>query len=160
MLVARTLSKAYGLAGIRVGFAIGPKYLIDALQKVRLPFEPNYLAQLASVAALDDDEFLDRTIATNRHSLKLFQEAFDRIGLSYVRTSANFFLLLLPSEDAAATFFEECLNRGLILRHVKGFGIPNGVRINSGTEDETQFAIAIIEEVHRLVDSSGIESPS
>ncbi len=151
MIVTRTLSKAYGLAGLRVGFAVGPEYLIHELYKVRLPFEPNELAQIAAMAALDDDEFLERTVKTNRMSLKVIQSRLDELGIPYVPTAANFIMMVMPSEEFAATFFQECLNRGLIVRHLVSFGIPNGVRINSGTEDETKFAMDIIEDVyHRL----------
>lgn len=148
LLVMRTLSKAYGLAGLRVGFAVGPEYIIHELYKVRLPFEPNTLAQAAAIAALDDKEFLARTVETNAKSLAMFQSGLDRLDIKYVPTTANFLLLLMPSEEFAQMFFQECLNRGLIVRHVVGFGIPEGVRINSGTIDETEFALEVIEEVY------------
>ena len=147
LIVLRTLSKAYGLAGLRLGFGIGPEYLINALYKVKLPFEPNLLAQEAAIAAFDDEEFLRRTVETNKKSLSLMKLKFDNIGIKYLPTSANFFLIILRAEEFAARFNEECLNRGLILRHVKSFGIPNGIRINSGTMEETEFALEIIEEV-------------
>src|SRR5690606_7001041 len=66
LIVLRTMSKSYGLAGIRVGFAFGPKELIDYMYRVKLPFEPNALAQKAAIAALDDNDFIDRTIETNK----------------------------------------------------------------------------------------------
>jgi histidinol-phosphate aminotransferase len=147
LLVLRTLSKAYGLAGIRIGFACGSEYLIKEMYKVKLPFEPNQLAQDAAIAALEDDEFLKKTVELNRQSLSLMKSKFDELGLQYVPTSANFYLLLFPSEEFAAEFNNECLNRGLILRHVNTFGIPNGIRINSGTIEETDFALQILEEV-------------
>lgn len=151
MIVVRTLAKEYGLAGFRVGFAIGPGYLIDVLYKVRLPFEPNLMAQRAAIAALDDDQFLDRTIATNRTSLKILQDALIGLQIRFMPTAANFILMLMPSEQFAEAFFEECLNHGLIVRHVKPFGIPNGIRINTGTEEETRFAVKVMEQVYPLM---------
>lgn len=148
LLVLRTLSKAYGLAGLRVGFAVGPEYIIHEMYKVRLPFEPNTLAQAAAIAALDDKEFLAETVRTNQQSLALLQAGMDRLGIKYVPTTANFLLLIMPSEEFAQAFFQKCLNRGLIVRHVASFGIPEGVRINSGTIDETEFALQVIEEVY------------
>ncbi|MEW6413212.1 MAG: histidinol-phosphate transaminase [Candidatus Zixiibacteriota bacterium] len=148
MVVMRTLSKAYGLGGLRVGFAVGPKHVIDALYKVKLPFEPNILAQKAAIAALDDDDFLRLTVETNRRSLAAMSAKFKQLGIAQVETSANFILMLMPDEQFAADFTAECLNHGLILRHVAGFGIPNGVRINSGTDDETVFALDVIEKVY------------
>lgn len=160
MVVTRTLSKAYGLAGLRVGFAVGPDKIIQALYKVRLPFEPNYLAQQAAIAALDDDEFLKKTVATNKNSLTVMKKTFRALDLPFVDTVANFFLLLMPSEPFAAEFFQECLNNGLIVRHVKPFGIPHGIRINSGTEDETTFAMDIIAKVYpMLLEKHAIQQP-
>jgi histidinol-phosphate aminotransferase len=151
LLVLRTLSKAYGLAGIRIGFAFGKEYLIKEMYKVKLPFEPNQLAQEAAIAALDDDEFLKRTIELNKQSLGMMTKKFVEIGIDHVPTSTNFYLLLFPNEEFTAEFNNECLNRGLILRHVNTFGIPNGIRINSGTVEETDFALKVTEEVYNLM---------
>jgi histidinol-phosphate aminotransferase len=150
LIVMRTLSKAYGLAGLRAGYAVGPEELIKNIYKVKLPFEPNSLAQAAAIASLEDDDFIFKTKEINNISLSIMQKTFDEIGLKYIPTSANFFLLLFTSEKAAAVFNEECLNYGLILRHVKAFGIANGIRINSGTVEETKFAMDVI----RMVSSS------
>lgn len=146
-IVIRTLSKAYGLGGLRVGFAAGPEDLITALTKVKLPFEPNHLAQVAGAAALKDYDFLKLTLETNRRSLARFEEAFNELALKYVPTYCNSLLLVFRSEEQAEWFFNECLERGLIVRHVKSFGIPEGIRINSGTAEETEFAIDVIRDV-------------
>jgi histidinol-phosphate aminotransferase len=151
LLVLRTLSKAYGLAGIRIGFAFGKEYLIREMYKVKLPFEPNQLAQDAAIAALKDDDFLKKTVELNKHSLEILRKKFDELGIDYIPTFANFYLLLFPNEEFTTEFNNECLNRGLILRHVNTFGIPNGIRINSGTIEETDFALQVIEEVYNLV---------
>jgi histidinol-phosphate aminotransferase len=148
LIVLRTLSKAYGLAGLRIGFAFGPEYLIKELYKVKLPFEPNYLAQEAAVSAFEDEDFLKRTIELNKKSLDSMIKKFNELGIDQVPTSANFVLLVFPSEEFTFDFNEECLNRGLIVRHVKSFGIPNGIRINSGTMEETDFALNIISEIY------------
>ena len=79
---------------------------------------------------------------------KKMMTKFDEIGIKYVSTSANFLLLLMPSEEFAKEFDKECLNNGLILRYTGPFGIPNGIRINSSTDDETDFALKIIEKVY------------
>lgn len=155
LIVTRTLSKVYGLAGLRVGCAVGPEELIQELYKVKLTFEPNRYAQIAAMAALDDIDFLQETIETNARSLSRMAETFKRLGIRFVPSAANFLMLVLPSEEKAARFFTECLNRGLIVRHVNSFGVPNGVRINSGTDDETDFALGVIEEVYPLVVDTG-----
>lgn len=151
MIILRTLSKAYGLAGLRIGFAVGPEVLIQELYKVKLPFEPNHLAQEAAITALDDEEFLKMTVELNEASLNKMKQKFKELGIEQVPTAANFSMLIFPSEEFAADFNNECLNRGLILRHVNTFGIPNGVRINSGTEVETDFALDVISEVYPIL---------
>ncbi len=151
MVVTRTLSKAYGLGGLRVGFAVGPDEAINALYKVKLPFEPNLLAQVGAIAALDDDEFLARTVKLNEESLKIMVERFNKIGLTQVPTFANFIMLVMPDVQFTDDFYLECLNRGLIIRPLAAFGIPSGIRINSGTIDETKFALDVIEEVYALL---------
>lgn len=151
MVVTRTLSKAYGLGGLRVGFAVGPDEVIESLYKVKLPFEPNLLAQRGAIAALDDDEFLLKTKELNKTSLAILKDGFEKIGITQVPTSANFILTLMPNEKFAKEFTDECMNRGLILRHVNTFGIPSGVRINSGTLEETDFALEIIEKVYKTL---------
>lgn len=147
VLVTRTFSKAYGLGGLRVGFAAGPEALIQALYKIKLPFEPNYLAQMGAMGALKDDAFLEKTVKLNRESLDQMRHDLRGLGIEFVESYANFLLLLFKDEAFAARFTENCMNRGLILRHVKAFGVPNGVRINSGTIEETDFAMEIIKDV-------------
>ena len=157
LVILRTLSKSYGLAGLRIGFAAGPADLIKELYKVRLPFEPNILAQWAAIASLSDDEFIHKTVMTNRESLELMEQKFKELEIDYIPTSANFLLLLFPDKDYAEKFNAECLNRGLILRYLDSFGIENGVRINSGTKEETDFALNIISEVQNLLKQKNLK---
>jgi len=147
LMVLRTFSKDYGLAGLRIGAGFGDPRLIQALYKVKLPFEPNMLAQAGAIAALGDVDFLRQTADLNRWSLNRFREAFDSLGIRYTRSVGNFLMLIFPDSDTASRFNNDCLEKGLILRHTGSFGVPNGVRINSGTEDETEFAIKVITEV-------------
>ncbi len=109
LIVLRTLSKAYGLAGIRLGFAVAQEYLIKEMYKVKLPFEPNALAQEAAIAALQDDEFLERTVSQNKKSLDALKKKFDELFIAYVPTAANFYMLVFPTEEFAVDFNEECL---------------------------------------------------
>ncbi len=147
LIVTRTFSKDYGLAGLRVGYAVGPEPLIHELYKVKLPFEPSHPAQSAAVAALADAEFVNKTIQLNQLSMKQLMDGFDSLGIRYLPSYTNFLLLLFESEKQAATLSAECLNRGLILRHTKLFGAPCGVRINSGTLADGEFALQVIGEV-------------
>ena len=159
LIVTRTFSKAYGLAALRVGFAVAPPAIIREIYKVKLPFEPNYPAQIAAQAALADDDFLKKTVDTNRKSLISLKACFDKLGIKHIQTAANFILMLFPSEEFATEFNEQCLQHGLIVRHVKSFGIPEAIRINSGTENETEFAVTVIENVYeKLSERFGIEN--
>ena len=148
LIVTRTLSKTYGLAGLRVGFAWGPEVLIQNMYKVKLPFEPSYLAQVAVAAALHDNAFVQETVATNQRNLPKLLHTLDQLGIEHTQPTANFFMMILPTEELAAQFCSDCLDQGLIIRHVKAFGIPNGIRINSGTNEETDFACEVIKKVH------------
>ena len=158
LIVTRSLSKVYGLAGLRIGFAVGPEYLIDALYRVKLPFEPNLPAQVAALAALDDNEFLRQAIEANTRSLARFTACFDRLHIRYVDTVACFVLMLLPTENQVQPFFERCLDHGLIVRPVGPFGIANGIRISSGNEDDTEFAIDVIEKVWQEIMDQPVRS--
>jgi len=149
VLVARSFSKDYGLAGFRIGMTVGPADLIAQLRKVKMTFEPSYPAQVAALAALDDDEHIARTLETNRRSLEQMRRRFDELEISYLRTYANFLLLIFETDAFATRFASECLERGLILRHVASFGLPHCVRINSGTEAETAIALDVIDSTYK-----------
>ncbi len=149
MIVLRTFSKSHGLAGLRIGFAVGPEDLITTLYKVKFPFEPNILAQAAATAAIKDDEFVKEVVEINKISLKMMMEKFDELGIKYVDPTANFIMILLDSEDLAAEFAKECMQYGIIVRHVNSFGVPNGVRINSATVGQTEYVIDMFEKVYK-----------
>lgn len=147
LITMRTFSKVYGLAGLRVGYAIGHEKIIAQIYKVKMPFEPNRLGQFAACAALGDDEFVEQTVELNQNMLTKMCSFFDSIKLPYVKSWANFVLLIMPSRDFALNFHNACLEKGLILRHVEPFGISNGIRVTTGMQDDTFFALNIIEEV-------------
>ncbi len=151
LIVLRTFSKAYGLAGLRIGIAFGHPAVIRELYKVKLPFEPNFLAQQAAIASLADDEFIKKTVELNTRSLHLLEETTDMLGLRRTVSAANFFMILFDDTESALEFNEECLSNGLILRPLGSFGFPNAVRINSGTDEETAFAADVLKRVHKKV---------
>lgn len=149
LIVLRTFSKDYGLAGLRIGFGIGPEKLISELYKVKLPFEPSRLAEQAAVAALEETEYLQKSIHMTQQSLTRMISKFQKLGITFVPPTANFMMILMPSETQAELFYQKCLNEGLILRHLPSFGIPEGIRINSANEEDTTFALDIIERTYR-----------
>ncbi len=143
----RTFSKSHGLAGIRIGFGTGSEEMIAPMLKVKLPFEPSTAAQAAGIAALDDDEFLHRTIETNQIGKQYFQEAFEKLGVEYVDTAANFFLLPIGTAAQSHLFVIEMERRGIIVRPLDGSGMHTGVRISIGTMEENERAIEAMKKI-------------
>ena len=133
LLISRTLSKAYGLAGLRVGFGLAQRELTDLLNRIRQPFNVNSIAQAAAVAALADDAFLERSFALNRAGLKAMQRGFADLGLQFIPSYGNFVLVRVG--DAAAVY-EGLLRAGVIVRPVGGYGLPEWLRISVGLPEE------------------------
>ena len=138
LLVLRTFSKAYGLAGLRVGYAVGPEELIRHMMKTKLAFEPTTMAQAAALAALEDPQFLNKSRKMVDESRKRLYRFLDSRGVSYVRTVSNAVLMLLASADEASAFTQSMLEQGVILRQAQAFGIPRGVRVTLGTDHEME----------------------
>jgi histidinol-phosphate aminotransferase len=135
LLVSRTFSKAYGLAGLRVGFGIAQPELTDLLNRVRQPFNVNSLALAAAVAALGDEAFLRRSYELNRQGLDTLQAAFTAMGLRYVPSYGNF--VLVEVGDGAAVY-EKLLRAGVIVRPVGGYGLPRWLRVSVGLPEENE----------------------
>lgn len=150
VVTLRTFSKSHGLAGIRIGFGSGPRELIEPMLKVKLPFEPGTLAQVAGIAALDDEEFLARTIATNRVGKAYLAKSFKAMSVRYIETHANFFCLPFLAEQDAKQFTDEMERHGIITRWLGGFGLPDCVRISIGTQEENERAIAAMKSADVL----------
>jgi len=133
LIVSRTFSKAYGLAGLRVGFALAQPALTDLLNRVRQPFNVNALAQAAAIAALRDAEFLEQSYAGNKAGKAELVAAFEKLGLQYVPSYGNFVLVRVG--DAARVNLE-LLKRGVIVRPVAGDGLPEWLRVTVGLPRE------------------------
>jgi len=141
LIVSRTFSKAYGLAGLRVGFGIAQPALTDLLNRVRQPFNVNSMAQAAAVAALGDDAFLARSYAMNRAGLDLLQSEFEKLGLPYVKSYGNFVLVRVG--DARAVN-ESLLRAGVIVRPVANYGLPEWLRVTVGLPEENRTFLAAL----------------
>ena len=141
LLVSRTFSKAYGLAGLRVGFGLAQPELTDLLNRVRQPFNVNSMAQAAAAAALFDEEFLQRSYEVNAQGLQRLQSAFDAMGLQYVPSYGNFVLVRVG--DAAAVY-ERLLRAGIIVRPVGGYGLPEWLRVSVGLPEENEAFLAAL----------------
>lgn len=147
VITLRTFSKAYGLAGMRLGYGIAHEKISTAMRKVRMTFAPNSLSQLAGIGALKDHDFLKKTIALNNEAIASFNTLFESKGIRVAKTAANFVMLDLESEEKAVWAVEEMRNRGVFIRHIKAFGLPTCVRINTGTPRENELLKKIVEEI-------------
>ncbi len=139
LLVSRTFSKAYGLAGLRVGYGLGNPAVIDLLNRVRQPFNVNSLAQEAAIAALDDEAFVLRARRVNNAGLKQLTKGFKKLGLEVVPSAANF--MLVKVGDGAAVF-QKLQKAGVIVRPVAGYGLPEWVRVTVGTKAQNERLLA------------------
>ncbi len=143
LLLSRTMSKAYGLAGLRVGFAIAQAGLTDIINRIRQPFNVNSLAQAAAVAALNDREFLRQTAELNNAGNQQLCEGFKALGLDYVPSFANFVLVKVGNDDGAGARINLALLRqGLIVRPVGNYGLPQWLRISIGLPQENAALLA------------------
>ena len=136
VITLRTFSKAYGLAGFRVGYAIASEEIISHMMKTKLTFEPTTLAQAAALAALGDPSFLKKSRDTVEEGKKRLYQFFEQHQVSYVPSIANSVMMILPNTQIAKDFTQAMLEEGVILRRVHAFGLPNCVRITIGREKE------------------------
>ncbi|HEX7047185.1 MAG TPA: histidinol-phosphate transaminase [Gammaproteobacteria bacterium] len=144
LILLRTFSKAYGLAGLRVGYALSNPVITDLLNRVRLAFNPNLLAQAAAVAALADREHMERTVALNREGMQQMQAAYEALGLKYIPSVCNF--ITVDVGDGKAVF-DALLAQGVITRPLAPYGMPKHLRISIGTHEENQRLITALRKV-------------
>ncbi|HSU55946.1 MAG TPA: histidinol-phosphate transaminase [Candidatus Dormibacteraeota bacterium] len=133
LLLMRTFSKIYGLAGLRIGYGIGHPDFISELEKLRQPFNINALAQAAALAALDDTPHVEKTRRLNMRGQKFFAKAFRKLGLEFIRSAANFILVKVGDGQRV---FNEMQNQGVITRPMGGYQLPEWLRISIGTPKE------------------------
>ena len=154
VITLRTFSKAYGLAGVRIGYGFAHESLISNLLKVKLPFEPSSVAEAAGIAALDDREFLHRTLETNARGMQYVSGALKEMGIVFVPSEANFVMTLWPSPEAAERITEELLENGVIVRPLAPFGVPRGIRITIGTDEENEILVTRLAQIARVRESA------
>lgn len=137
LIVSRSFSKAYGLAGLRIGYGIAQPNLTDLLNRIRQPFNVNSLAQAAAIAALQDEAFLRKGYELNKAGYQQLTEAFERMKLPYLPSSGNFVLVKVGNdEQAGVRVNQELLKRGVIVRPVGNYGLPQWLRISIGLPHE------------------------
>ena len=141
VITLRTFSKIYGLAGLRIGYGFAHEALIRNLLKVKLPFEPSSPAQAAAVGALADTEFLHRSLELNARGLRLFSNAFSEMGLNVIPSEANFLMIPLNDADQAERLTGQMLQEGIIIRPLHAFGLPQCIRISTGTDEANERCV-------------------
>ena len=147
LLVSRSMSKVYGLAGLRIGYGIAQAGVTDLLNRIRQPFNVNIFAQAAAIAALADDDFVIRSAALNTAGYRQLTQAFDELGLQYVPSSGNFVLVKVgDDEGAGARVNLALLKQGIIVRPVGNYGLPQWLRISIGLEEENARCIVALKQ--------------
>jgi histidinol-phosphate aminotransferase len=144
LLLMRTFSKIYGLAGFRVGYGIAHPELAAIFEKIRQPFNINLPAQIAAMAALDDEEHVRRTRENNLRGLQFFARELKRMKLEQVPSAANFVLIRVGD---GARVFDELQKRGVIVRPMGGYGLPEWLRISVGTAGENERCVAALKKL-------------
>jgi histidinol-phosphate aminotransferase len=149
LLLMRTFSKIFGLAGLRVGYGIGHPDLVALLEKARQPFNINSIAQAGALAALDDAEHIRRTRENNAWGLKFFAGAFRQMKLEFIPSGANFILVRVGDGQRV---FEEMQKQGVIVRPMGGYQLSEWIRITVGTPQENQRCLAALQKDVELLD--------
>jgi histidinol-phosphate aminotransferase len=143
LVLMRTFSKIYGLAGLRIGFGIGNSELISAFEKIRQPFNVNLLAQSAALAALDDEEHVRKTRANNFGGLEFFSLALRELKLEFVPSFANFILVRVGEGQKV---FDAMQKQGVIVRPMGGYQLPEWIRISIGTPKENERSLEVLKK--------------
>lgn len=148
VIVSRSFSKAYGLAGLRIGYGVAQNNITDLLNRIRQPFNVNSLAQAAAIAALADVEFLKKCYELNRAGYAQLTAAFEQMGLRYLPSSGNFVLVKVGDDvNAGAKVNLELLKAGVIVRPVGNYGLPEWLRISIGLPEENQAFIEALKKI-------------
>ncbi len=141
LIITRTFSKAYGLAGLRVGYSISNSEIADYLNRIRQPFNVNHIAQSAATAAITDEAFLVRSVIANKNGLLQLSLGFERLGLSYIPSHANFIAVKVADAD---TTYQKLLEKGFIVRPVEMKGY---LRVSVGTRNENEAFLDALKSV-------------
>lgn len=157
LVVLRTFSKVYGLAGMRIGYAIGPAGLLVEMNKVRLPFNTTGIAQAAALAALDDFEHVRRSLESNRTGLRQLAQGLDALGVKYVPSVANFLLVQFDSD--AQRIADELLKLGLIVRPMGWMGFPHAIRVTVGVREENEKFLSALAQIRAAAKDTGKQTP-
>lgn len=145
LLVIRTFSKAYGLAGLRIGYGLTRTDLADYINRVRQPFNVNSLALSGALGALQDQDFYQKTLALVRKGKKDLEDGLARMGLKTIPSQTNFILIKVPIK--ARSVFEAMLKKGVIIRSMNSYGLEEYIRVNVGLPEENKRFLRVLKQV-------------
>jgi histidinol-phosphate aminotransferase len=143
----RTFSKIYGLAGLRIGYGAASEKIVSCLEKIRQPFNVNSLAQVAALAAMDDQGHVEKSVRINNGGLDYLYGELDRMGLSYVRSHANF--LLIDMKTDGVKVYQDLLREGVIVRPMGIYDLRNHLRVTVGLPEENERFVEALKKVMR-----------
>lgn len=144
LIISRTFSKAYGLAGLRIGYGVASPGVADMMNRVRQPFNVNSVAQAAAVASLSDDDFVERSYALNRAGMLQLTQGFNNLGLNYIPSFGNFVSFRI---DHAGAVYKQLLEQGVIVRPIANYEMPDYLRVSVGLFDENARFLEVLEEI-------------
>ncbi len=153
LVVTRTFSKAFGLAGLRVGYSLSSPVIADLMNRIRPPFNVNTPAQVAALATLDDPDYLQQSLDINTAGMLQLTQGFKDLGLKYIPSITNF--VSVEVGDNARVVYDALLRRGVIVRPVANYGMPRHLRVSIGTEQENRhFLTALTAVLSHLIESN------
>ncbi len=144
LIISRTFSKAYGLAGLRIGFGLMHASVADMLNRVRQPFNVNSIAQAAAIASLNDEDFVARSYALNQAGMLQLTQGFDELGLAYIPSYANFISFKVAD---AASVNQQLLKNGVIVRPVANYEMPDYLRVSIGLFSENARFLEVLQQI-------------
>ena len=150
VITLRTFSKVYGLAGLRIGYGFAHDKLIKNLMKVKEPFEPSSIAMEAGIAAMDDNEFLDKTLILNKIGYEFLELELSKLKIETIPSATNFITTVWPSKDKAKSIVDALLHKGVIVRNLSPFGWPNCIRMSIGTKKQNNRLISELKTIVNL----------
>ena len=136
LIISRSFSKAYGLAGLRIGYGAAAPKLIEMMNRVRQPFNVNHFAQIAAIASLDDKNFIEKSRSINNLGMKQLIHTFEVLNLEYIPSYANFVSFKLEDEKTAMMYYQHLLNNGVIVRPIANYDLPQFLRVSIGLKHE------------------------
>ena len=152
LVVSRTLSKAYGLAGLRVGFGLAHPEVAELMNRVRQPFNVNHLAMVAACAALGDDEFIAESRRVNAEGLVQLARGFEKLGLGFIPSARNFVAVRVGDAEG---IYASLLRQGVIVRPIAGYGMPEHLRVTVGTAPQNERFLAALERALKSTAPAG-----